>query len=82
MAADPDLVQQRTVVDAFLAAERGGAQATQPALVNGSVGVVVAPQGHLVMVLCFTINDGKNTLIDVIADPARLQGLEIALLSV
>ena len=51
-------------------AMRGGARAAQPALVNGAVGVVVAPRGRLLMVLGFTIRDGKIVAIDAIADPA------------
>jgi RNA polymerase sigma-70 factor (ECF subfamily) len=62
-------------------ASRGGARAAQAALINGKVGVVVAPQGRLVMVLDFTIVNGKITQIDVIADPARLAQLEIAILA-
>lgn len=34
---------------------RGGARAARPALVNGAVGVLVAPRGRLLMVLDFTI---------------------------
>jgi RNA polymerase sigma-70 factor (ECF subfamily) len=113
-----DLKQQRAVVDAFLAAARGGdfqgllavldpdvvfrtsatgglqeirggeavapfamrgrAVAARPLLVNGNVGVVVAPRGHLLMVLDFTIHDGKVVAIEAIADPARLAELDLA----
>jgi hypothetical protein len=59
----------------------GGARAAQPALVNGSVGVVVAPRGRLMMVLDFTIAGGKIVAIDAIADPERLRGLDLAVLS-
>ena len=123
-ARDADRDRQRAVVDAFLAAARGGdfqgllavldpdvvrrsdgigplagrppevrgaqavateamrgrARAAQAALVNGSVGVVVAPRGRLMMVLDFTIRDGKIVAIDVIADPERLGELELAVL--
>ena len=58
----------------------GGARAARLALVNGAVGVVVAPQGRLLMVLDVTIRAGRIAEIDAIADPARLAGLEIALL--
>jgi RNA polymerase sigma factor (sigma-70 family) len=112
--ADTDLTRQREVVDAFLAAARGGdldalvavldpdvvlradlsavhavgsrevrggpdvarkavkgrARAARPALVNGAVGVVVAPRGRLLMVLGFTIRGQKIVEIDAIADPA------------
>jgi RNA polymerase sigma-70 factor (ECF subfamily) len=61
-------------------AVRGRARAAQPALVNGAVGVVVAPRGRLMMVLDFTIRDGKIIAIDAIADPTRLGELELAVL--
>jgi RNA polymerase sigma-70 factor (ECF subfamily) len=122
---DTDLVRQRAVVDAFLAAARGGdfdalvavldpdvvlradraavpagastevrgaaavarraamggARAAQPALVNGAVGVVVAPRGRLLLVLGFTITRGKIVAIDVVADAERLRQLDLAVLN-
>ncbi len=121
---DADLTRQREVVDAFLAAARGGdfdalvavldpdvvlradsgalpagasrevrgaaavakraakgrARAARPALVNGAVGVVVAPRGRLLAVLGFTIRGGKIVEIDAIADPTRLRQLDLAVL--
>jgi DNA-directed RNA polymerase specialized sigma24 family protein len=56
------------------------AQATQPALVNGSVGVVVAPYGRLLGVLDLLIKGGKITAITAISDPARLRQLHLATL--
>jgi RNA polymerase sigma-70 factor (ECF subfamily) len=58
----------------------GRAQATQPALVNGSVGVVVAPYGRLLGVLDLVISHGKITAITAIIDPARLSQLRLAVL--
>ena len=121
-AADPDLVQQRQVVDAFVAALRAGdfegllavldpdlvvradmaagapteirgaaawakgavayghlAQLTRPALVNGAIGVVVAPHGRLVRALRFTIANGKIAGIEVIGNPARLGELDVSI---
>ena len=119
---DPDLVRQREVVEAFIAALRGGdfegllavldpdlvvradmavesapteirgaavwakgavayghlAQLTRPALVDGAIGVVVAPQGRLVRALRFTIANGKITEIEVIGNPARLGELDVS----
>ncbi len=123
---DADLTRQREVVDAFLAASRGGdfdailavldpdvvvradrtavppgaarevrgapavaeqalafsrrARYAQPALVNGAVGVVVAPRGRLFQVMVFTVTRGKIVEIDVLADPARLRRLDLAVL--
>jgi RNA polymerase sigma-70 factor (ECF subfamily) len=50
----------------------------QPALVNREVGLVWAPRGRLMRVLRLAITDRKIVQVDVIADPARLRGLEIA----
>lgn len=54
------------------------ARLTQPALVDGAIGVVVAPQGRLVRALRFTIADGKITEIEVIGNPARLGKLDVS----
>ncbi len=122
---DADRTSQREVVDAFLAALRGGdfdgllavldpdvvvradqgrpgaprevrgaqawargaiafsqqARFAQPALVNGAVGVVMAPRGRLFRVLSFTITGGKIVEVDVIGDPERLKQLDLAVLS-
>ncbi|MFD3472223.1 sigma-70 family RNA polymerase sigma factor [Streptomyces sp. NPDC058682] len=123
-----DLTRQRRVVDAFLAATRGGnfdalvtllhpdvvlradkavgptpapvlvrgavtvatgamaamqrARSTAPALVDGVVGLAMAPLGRLFLVLGFTIEDGLITEIDVVAEPERLGALELAALDV
>ena len=61
------------------AVERG-ARAARPALVDGAVGVVVAPRGRLLMVLRFRVRDGKIVEIDAIADPARLRQLDLTVL--
>src|SRR5918992_317998 len=120
-APDPDLIRQREVVEAFIAALRAGdfegllavldpdlvvradvtgtlteirgaavwakgavayghlAELTQPALVDGAIGVVVAPRGRLVRALRFTIANGKITEIEVIGDPARLGELDVSI---
>jgi len=121
-----DLARHRRVVDAFLAAARGGnlgklldvlapdvvrradpaalpvgaaleargaravAEETQvfgkrahfaePALVDGAVGVVVAPRGRLLLALAVTVDGERVAAYDVIADPARLAALRITLL--
>jgi len=56
------------------------ARFAQPALVNGTVGIVVAPRGQLLLALRLTIKDDKIAEIDVIADPARLHQLDLAVL--
>ncbi len=57
------------------------ARFAQPALVNGAVGVVVAPRGRLSVVLAFTVTRGRIAEIDVVADPARLSQLDLAVLN-
>jgi RNA polymerase sigma factor (sigma-70 family) len=54
---------------------------THPALVNGAVGLVMAPRGRLFLVLGFTITDGKITEMNAIADPDRLRQLDLAVLA-
>ena len=124
---DPDRSRQRRVVDAFLAATRGGdlngllavldpdvvrradraalpagvaselrgtravaeetrgnwrrARFAQVVLVNGAVGLVVAPRGRLVVAIGLTSKDDKVTEIEVIADPSRLRQLDLAVLA-
>jgi len=50
----------------------------QRALVNGAAGVVVARDGTPISVMGFTVADGAIVAIDVIADPERLQRLDLA----
>lgn len=61
-------------------AARGRARAAQAALIDGKIGVVVAPRGRLMMVLEFGIEDDRIVTIDSIADPERLDQMELAIL--
>jgi RNA polymerase sigma factor (sigma-70 family) len=56
------------------------ARFAQPALVNGAAGVVTAPGGHPFAVMGFTVRHGKIVEIDILADPARLRQLDLAVL--
>ena len=58
----------------------GRAQAARPALVNGALGIVVAPHGRLLLALNVTIAAGRIVVLDAIADPARLRDVELAVL--
>ncbi|MDI2127763.1 sigma-70 family RNA polymerase sigma factor [Yinghuangia seranimata] len=49
----------------------------QPALVNGTAGLVTAPDGRPMAVMGFTITDGRITEINILADPVRLRGLDL-----
>src|SRR5262245_1945682 len=55
------------------------AQATRPALVNGTAGLVVAPAGRLFAVIGFTVRHGKIVEIDILADRERLNRLDLAI---
>lgn len=50
------------------------------ALIDGAVGVVVAPRGRLLIALTFTLEHDRIAGYEVIADPARLRRLTLAVL--
>src|SRR5579859_2138959 len=56
----------------------GRAQGARTALVDGAVAAIVASRKHLFLVLNFTITRGKIVEINVVADPARLRQLQLA----
>ncbi len=56
------------------------ARFVQPAVVNGTVGLVFAPGGKLSRALSFTVANGKITQVDIITDRGRLQQLELSVL--
>lgn len=121
--ADADLTASQDVVNAFLAASRGGdfdallavldpevvfradrvavsrgaageirgaaavvnqlagrTQFARPVLVDGTVGIVVAPRGRLVLLLRLTIRGSKIAEIEAVADPAHLHQMHLAAL--
>jgi RNA polymerase sigma-70 factor (ECF subfamily) len=49
----------------------------QRVLVNGVAGVVVAPEGRPFSILAFTVAGGRIVAIDALADPDRLERLEL-----
>jgi RNA polymerase sigma factor (sigma-70 family) len=51
-----------------------------PALVDGAVGIVVAPRGRLWLALLVTVEDDKVAGYELVADPARLRRLDLAVL--
>ncbi len=67
--------------EAVAANFKGKAQAARPALVDGALGVVVAPQGRLLLVLNLTFAGDRIAAIDVVADPDQLKALELSTLS-
>jgi RNA polymerase sigma-70 factor (ECF subfamily) len=55
-------------------------RSVQMALINGSIGLILAPRGKLVRVVMFTFANDKITRFEVIGDPARLRELDLAAL--
>jgi len=58
----------------------GQARFAAPALVNGDAGIVVAPHGQLRLVLLVTVAGEQVTGYELVASPARLAQLEVAVL--
>jgi len=52
----------------------------QPMLVNGEVGLVWSPGGHVFRVLRCSFFNGKIARAEIIADPSRLRDLDLAML--
>ena len=93
---DPDVVRRadRAALPAGAATELRGARAVaeetrtnsrrarfaRPALINGTLGIVVAPGGRLMVAISLTIKDDKIAEMDVIGDPTRLRELDLAVL--
>jgi hypothetical protein len=70
-------------VDAVAANARAfsaNARFAEPALIDGAVGIVVAPQGTLALVLRIQTAGDRITAIDIEADPNRLRKLSLAVL--
>ena len=57
-----------------------GARMARPAMVEGSVGLIVAPRGLLFRVLRFTFANGRIAAMEVIGDPERLRAIEVGVL--
>ena len=53
------------------------ARDAQPALVNGTPGLIAAPHGQPISVMGVTMLHGKIVEIDILADPERLLRLNL-----
>ncbi|HUO02075.1 MAG TPA: sigma-70 family RNA polymerase sigma factor [Rhizomicrobium sp.] len=58
----------------------GRAQAAKAALVDGGLGLVVAPKGRLLLAMRIRVQNGRIASFQVIADRAELAGLDLSLL--
>jgi RNA polymerase sigma-70 factor (ECF subfamily) len=59
----------------------GRAQVARVALVDGLPGAVFAPGGEVRVVFAFTIDNGRVTGIDLIADVERIAAMELAVVA-
>jgi hypothetical protein len=57
-----------------------GARLARPAMVEGSVGLIVAPRGRLFRVLRFTFANGRIPAMEVIGNPERPTAIEVGVL--
>jgi len=57
-----------------------GARAARAALIDGSVGLVIAPRGHLFRVMRFSFTKERISEIEVLGNPTTLAGLDLALI--
>ena len=60
----------------------GSGWVAQPALVNGAPGLVVRLRGRPMSVVGFTVRGGKIVGIDMLADPVRIDKLDLPALDV
>jgi RNA polymerase sigma factor (sigma-70 family) len=79
MAGVPEIRGARNWAQGAVAFSRM-ARAVQPALVNGSVGLVLAPGGKLARALTFKIEQGRIVEVEIVADRARLDHFDLAVL--
>ena len=63
------------------AGNAAGARLAVAVLVDGKVGAVGAPRGHLALVLTFMCAGHQIAAIEVVADPQRLDALDQSLLT-
>jgi hypothetical protein len=76
----PSEVQGVSTVANEIAVFGRNAQFAVPMLVNGAVGVAVAPHGRLKLVLTFEFDGETITEYELIADPMQLERLTLAVL--
>ncbi|WP_437498338.1 sigma-70 family RNA polymerase sigma factor [Sorangium sp. So ce1099] len=69
-------VAEETVTNA------GRARFARPILVNGALGVAVAPRGRLQLVLEVAIDGGRVAAINVIGEPTRLRQVQLAVVDI
>jgi RNA polymerase sigma factor (sigma-70 family) len=79
-AGSPTTIRGARAVAANARAFSANARFAETALVDGAVGIVVAPKGKLALVLRFGVAGDKISEIDIAADPDRLRRFSLAVL--
>ncbi|MFG1931156.1 sigma-70 family RNA polymerase sigma factor [Mycobacterium sp. NPDC048908] len=79
-AGTPTTFRGARTVAANAQAFSANARFAESALVDDAVGIVVAPNGKLALVLRFVIAGDAITQIDIVADPQRLSRFRLAVL--
>jgi RNA polymerase sigma factor (sigma-70 family) len=75
-AMSPEIRGAESVASHFA----GRARSAQVGLIDDAVGVIVAPEGHLLLVLEVVIRDGKIVEISSVADKDTLAGMDMTVL--
>jgi len=57
------------------------AHQVEPMLIDGTVGLAWTREAKLLRALAFSLKDGKISQVEIIADTARLEGLDLAVLN-
>ncbi|GIH63689.1 sigma-70 family RNA polymerase sigma factor [Microbispora siamensis] len=73
-----ELVRGARAVGAHALTYSRAARFVRPALVDGTVGLAIVPQGRLIGALGFTFDHGKIAVIELINDPGRLGHVDLA----
>jgi RNA polymerase sigma factor (sigma-70 family) len=79
-AGTPTTIRGAQAVAANARAFSANARFAETAVVDGAVGIVVAPKGKLALVLRFAIVGDKISEITIDAEPTRLRGFSLAVL--
>ena len=84
VAAPPRGLEMRGAHNVARAATRFSSrgQFSRLALINGAIGIVVAPQGRLQLVLLLTVTGDKISALEIVAEPTRLATLDIRVIEI
>ena len=80
LAGSPTTLRGARSVAANARMFSANARFAEPALLDDAVGIVVAPNGRLAIVLRFTVSGELITEIDIAADADRLRRFSLAVL--